>query len=60
MSHIQVLDSHVADLIAAGDEQVSFVVLGAKQAAVLLRLNDLVTLTPMEALNLVFELKKLL
>ena len=49
-----------APVQAPADGQVSFLDMGANQAADRLRRTDLDTLTPIEALNLVYELKKLL
>ena len=49
-----------APVQAPADDQVSFLDMGANQAADRLRRTDLDTLTPIEALNLVYELKKLL
>ncbi|HIY16975.1 MAG TPA: DNA mismatch repair protein MutS, partial [Candidatus Intestinimonas stercorigallinarum] len=49
-----------APVQAPADGQVSFLDMGAGQAAARLRQTDIDTLTPIEALNLVYELKKLL
>ena len=49
-----------APVQAPADGQVSFLDMGANQAADRLRRTDIDTLTPIEALNLVYELKKLL
>ena len=49
-----------APVQAPADDQVSFLDMGANQAADRLRRTDIDTLTPIEALNLVYELKKLL
>ena len=49
-----------APVQAPADDQVSFLDMGANQVAQRLRQTNLDTLTPIEALNLVYELKKLL
>ena len=49
-----------APVQAPADGQVSFLDMGANQAADRLRRTNIDTLTPIEALNLVYELKKLL
>ena len=49
-----------APIQAPSDDQVSFLDMGAAQAAQRLRQVNIDTLTPIEALNLVYELKKML
>ena len=49
-----------AEAAADGDGQVSLLDLGASQAAERLRRVEVDTMTPIEAMNLLFELKQLL